>query len=198
MFEGRKQGANQSVLSTGQCRLLSQRCNADCLPSDEKGNWNKGIMICELCTMGGKRTKKSQKYSLNTVYLRSISCAMFSYTLLSSLFLKVERVDFSDPQGGKGPCDRKAATIKAHIRRYINEGHDVQTATDLCNAILSRGGVRGVRVALIYSNILPIPAVKLVGISTLNNFQFSAKGLTYWKAYKIGEGKMITWSKLHG
>ncbi len=25
--------------------------------------------------------------------------------------IKVERVDFSDPEGSKGPCDRKAATI---------------------------------------------------------------------------------------
>jgi hypothetical protein len=26
------------------------------------------------------------------------------------------RMDFSDPQGGKGPCDRKAAFIKNHMR----------------------------------------------------------------------------------
>ena len=29
--------------------------------------------------------------------------------------IKLERVDFSDPQGGKGACDRKAATIKNRI-----------------------------------------------------------------------------------
>ena len=51
--------------------------------------------------------------------------------------IKVKRVDFSDPQGGKGPCDRKAATIKAHVRRFVDEGHDVLTATDLRDAILS-------------------------------------------------------------
>ena len=28
----------------------------------------------------------------------------------------IKRLDFSDPQGGKGPCDRKAATIKSHMR----------------------------------------------------------------------------------
>ena len=47
------------------------------------------------------------------------------------------------PQGGKGPCDRKAATIKAHVRRFINEGHDVQTARDLEAAMLSAGGLSG-------------------------------------------------------
>lgn len=45
--------------------------------------------------------------------------------------IKVERVDFSDPQGSKGPCNRRAATIKAHFLRYINEGHDVISADDL-------------------------------------------------------------------
>jgi len=45
-------------------------------------------------------------------------------------------VDFSDPQGRKGACDRKAATIKAHVRRYINEGHDLQTAAlSSCHAV---------------------------------------------------------------
>ncbi len=63
--------------------------------------------------------------------------------------IKVQRVDFSDPQGGKGPCDWKAATIKAHVRRYINEGHDVLTAADFKEAMLSYGGVDGVRVALV-------------------------------------------------
>ena len=29
--------------------------------------------------------------------------------------VQVERLDFSDAQGGKGACDRKAATIKAHV-----------------------------------------------------------------------------------
>jgi hypothetical protein len=53
--------------------------------------------------------------------------------------IKVQRVDFSDPQGDKGPCDKKAATIKAHVRRYINEGHGVLTAAHLKEAMLSYG-----------------------------------------------------------
>jgi len=63
--------------------------------------------------------------------------------------VRVCRVDFSGPQGGKGACDRKAAYIKAHIRRHINEGHDVQNAKDFKGAILSIGGLNGVRVALV-------------------------------------------------
>ena len=65
--------------------------------------------------------------------------------------IKVERVNFSDPQGGKVPCDRRAATIKAHFLRYINEGRDEVSVNDLKQAILSHGDVRGVRVTLIDS-----------------------------------------------
>ena len=48
----------------------------------------------------------------------------YSFTMLAACGLmeeatgiKVERVDFSDPQGGKCPCDRRAAAIKAHVLR---------------------------------------------------------------------------------
>ena len=34
----------------------------------------------------------------------------------------VRRLDFSDPQGGKGACDRKAASIKSHMLIYHNAG----------------------------------------------------------------------------
>jgi len=39
----------------------------------------------------------------------------------------IKRLDFSDPQGGKGPCDRKAATIKSHMRIHLNSGNDIET-----------------------------------------------------------------------
>ena len=63
--------------------------------------------------------------------------------------INVTRVDFSDPQGGKGSCDRKAAAIKGHV-----QGHDVLTADDFRDAILSNNGVRGVRVAVVNRNSL--------------------------------------------
>ena len=63
--------------------------------------------------------------------------------------IRVKRVDFSDPQGGKGACDRKAATVKAHVRRYVNEGHNVVTAQEFHDTMLSHRGINSVRVALV-------------------------------------------------
>lgn len=114
--------------------------------------------------------------------------------------VKVERVDFSDPQGGKGPCDRRAATIKTHVLRYTNEGQDVISANDLKQAILSCGGIRRVRVTLIDSTKQhPISLQgKLEGVSHLNNFQYEKECLTTWKGFDVGERKAIPWSQLQG
>ena len=102
---------------------------------------------------------KNEHLEISTAFLQQDNTGCYhSFTMLAACRLmeeatgiKVERVDFSDPQGGKGPCDRRAATMKAHVLRYINEGHDVVSANDLKQAILSHGGVRDVRVTLIDS-----------------------------------------------
>ncbi|CAH3168066.1 unnamed protein product [Pocillopora meandrina] len=54
-------------------------------------------------------------------------------------------MDFSDAQGRKGPCDRKAAKIKSHIAVYLNSGHDIETASQMLEAISSFDGVAGVQ-----------------------------------------------------
>ena len=41
--------------------------------------------------------------------------------------ISIPQLDFSDPQGEKGSCDRKAATIKSHMRLHLNAGNDVAT-----------------------------------------------------------------------
>ena len=131
-----------------------------------------------------------------------------SVTLLSACRLMgtatgihVNRVDFSDPQGGKGPYDRKAATIKTRVRQNINEGHDELTAHDFKEAMLSHGGIKGVRVTLV-TDILEKPqqemTVRWEGISSFNNFLYQENCVTVWKAYNIGQGKSIPWSQLQG
>ncbi|CAB3998470.1 Hypothetical predicted protein [Paramuricea clavata] len=100
-------------------------------------------------------------------------------------------MDFSDPQGGKGSCDRKAATIKTKMRIHLNEGHDIEAAEQMVAAIESQGGVSGVRVTLCgpQGDEVPFP-VKWEGISFLNNMKFSKEGIRVWRAYGIGPGKL--------
>ena len=111
----------------------------------------------------------------------------------SSSGVSVLAVDFSDPQGGKGPADHMSATCKNHIRRYVNEGHDVTTAQQMKDAILSHGGVESVRVAVVEASIPKKPEQrKILGINKLNNFAFQDEGILARRAYKIGEGSHVT------
>ena len=112
--------------------------------------------------------------------------------------IKVARLDFSDPQGGKGAADRLAATCKCHIRIYLNEGHDVTTSEEMREALLFHGGVEGVRVALVPSINQRVELQKIPGINKLNSFQFTDGSLQAWRTYDIGPGKSITKEKVSG
>ena len=100
-------------------------------------------------------TLKTEHPEITSAFLRqdNAGCYHNSVLLATCAVMKtktgvtVRRVDFSDPQGGKGACDRKAATIKAHVRRHINGGNDVQNSKEFEEAMLSNGGLNGVRVA---------------------------------------------------
>lgn len=53
----------------------------------------------------------------------------------------IMRYDYSEPQKGKDICDHKIAVMKTHLSRYINEGHDVITASDMKEGLESYVGV---------------------------------------------------------
>ena len=124
--------------------------------------WQAFIHVVQSCIQGSSAvtaimqhvltTLKQEHPEINQAYFRqdNAGCYHSSRTLLmcreisDSTGVKVIRVDFTDPQGREGAADRLAATCKSHIRAFINEGHDVCTANDLRNALLSHGGLEGV------------------------------------------------------
>ena len=155
------------------------------------------------------RTLKVEHPEIKAAFLRQDNAGCYHNSALLATCnamkfktgVRVRRVDFSDPQGGKGACDRKAASIKAHVRRYINEGHDVQNAKDFKDAMLCNGGLNGVRVALVDAGTegkCVLPQVKLAGERFLNNFQFNEQGVTVWRAFQVGQGKLINQSQIEG
>ena len=107
-------------------------------------------------------------------------------------------MDFSDPQGGKGSCDRKAATIKSHMAIHLNSGHDIESASQMQEAIESFGGIPGVKAVLCRPPLSSIrKPVKRDGVSFVNNVRYGEEGVRVWRSYKIGRGKFIPWSKFH-
>ncbi|CAH3107506.1 unnamed protein product, partial [Porites lobata] len=113
--------------------------------------------------------------------------------------LALKNYSFSEANSGKHVCDRKIAPLKAHIGRYLNEGHDVITARQLKEAIDSYGGIKGCRASVIELDTRKqtTNAPKLSGISQLNNFEYTKDGgMTVSKAFKVGEGRKISKQEL--
>ncbi len=176
--------------------LLQTQTFVHILQSSNQGSVTVALLVEHLL-----RTLKDEHPEIKQAYLRqdNAGCYHSATTILaipaiqSSAGVSVLAVDFSDPQGGKGPADRMSATCKSHIRRYINEGHDVTTGQQLKDAILSYGGVEGVRVALVEAAIDEKPGErKIPGINKLNNFVFREDSVLARRAYDIGEGSQIT------
>ena len=118
------------------------------------------------------RSLKEQHPEITSAYFRqdNAGCYHSSCTILSARVLstrskiQVKQIDFSDPQGGKGSCDRKAAQVKTHIKSFVNEGNSVTSPSELKIAIESRGGIPGVRVAVVEVNNANAKTYKLDGV----------------------------------
>ncbi|CAF2500113.1 unnamed protein product [Rotaria sp. Silwood2] len=76
---------------------------------------------------------------IKNAFIRSdnAGCYHSANTLVSAKHISektgiaIKRIDFGDPQGNKGSSDRFAAVLKSHNGRYMNENHNVTTASEL-------------------------------------------------------------------
>ena len=147
-------------------------------------------------------TLKAAYPNIQEAFLRSdnAGCYHCAYLILSLPSLgeragiRIVRYDFSDPQAGKDVCDRRIATVKSHMRRYINERHDIKSASDMKAAIDSYGGVKGCQAAVVkvQESSQTMKKHTMSGIQSLNNFSFESGGLRVWRAYDVGPGKLFT------
>ena len=67
------------------------------------------------------------------------------------------------------------------------------TVEEMKEALLSHGGISGVRVAIVQSfdNSLVVEQQKIPGITKLNNFTHTKDGLLAHRSFSIGRGKCI-------
>ena len=136
---------------------------------------------------------------VNSVFIRgdNAGCYHCAFSLLSVYHvarehaIELKRFYFSDPQGGKGSRDRKAATIKSNMPTHLNSGDDIETASQMTTVIESSGGISGVRVTVSG----PQPAakstpVKWEGAGFINNIAYTKEGLHVWRAYELALGNL--------
>ena len=131
------------------------------------------------------RTKRVDS-SIKNAYIRSdnADCYHSAQTILSlsqisrDSKIRIRRIDFCDPQGGKGPCDRYAAVIKSHVRRFLDEKHNVTTAAEFVEATYSNDGIRGVYAyEARLDKLASDPSSQISKISLFNNFSFEECGV---------------------
>ncbi len=146
--------------------------------------------------------------SVDTAYLRSDNAGCYHGSKILATVphistesgVQIKRWDYSEPQSGKGPCDRVAAWVKRKVHAFVSEGHSAQTGEEFVDAASSYGGTKGV--SLILATISPppqkLPQATITDISKYFNFQFNDDGLIAWKAYNIGQGIKIPMSKIYG
>jgi hypothetical protein len=165
------------------------------------------------------------------VHLRSdnAGCYHGSEALLSveQLFeetgIWIKSFDFSDPQSGKGPCDRLAAVIKCLIRRFINEKNNCGNAIEFLAAsgdflqiffdsasyfafsvVLERA--KGVEFHASEIRNIHTEKIEWKGVKQINNIEYTQGHTTQsvktstkvrvWQSWKIGSGKAYRWCDL--
>ena len=92
--------------------------------------------------------------------------------------VSVKRMDFCDTLAGKGACDRKAATMKAQMKIYLNSGNNIESAEKMRDAILSSGGLPSVHVTVSGPPESVFPAITLESVSAISNIEYTEEGLT--------------------
>lgn len=132
------------------------------------------------------QTVHKDQPDLKDVFFRSENNGCYhSAVTLQAVPPMCRRYDFSEPQGGKGACDRMASTIKSHISIYINEGNDVETAEQFQKAVESNGGVSGVQVFVCETEGKVTGTKPIENITQFTNFEYVDDVVHAWRGFGI-------------
>lgn len=136
---------------------------------------------------------------VNKVYLRSDEAGCYHNSKLVSSFqelrhrlgIVIVRYDHSEPQSGKDMCDRILCPMKAAIRRYCNEGHDIISAKDMYTALKERP-VKSTTatVCAIQGQYATLEMSKIPNYSSLHNFKFTREACMYGKPSMLVTGNL--------
>ncbi|CAG2186092.1 unnamed protein product [Mytilus edulis] len=154
------------------------------------------------------KTIKDQMPNIKSVVLRSDNAGCYHCSnLWHSLHgisqrtgVYIKEYDFSEAQNGKSYCDSKIAHMRGKMRKYVLEGGDITSSTEMKEALDVCGGVSGCQISNVTINTesQTKDQSQLKGITKYSNVKIDHDGrLTCWKAFGIGEGQRITMSSFN-
>jgi hypothetical protein len=126
-------------------------------------------------------------------------------------------VDFSDPQSGKGNCDRMAAVIKCNVRRHIDEKHNVTNSKEFIQVARETKYLSSYSSSTSPDQSQMRKKIKWSGVKSFNNIEYfktmpstriqlqnsnANRNLEHiqvkcWRAWNIGIGKTFVWENLN-
>ena len=184
-------------VSTGKVELQSSAHILDSCQQD----W---YAVCSIIENTLEALKKEHPH-ITQVNLRSDEAGCYYNNFLVAVVrdagnrvgITVTRYHFSEPQYRKDVCDRILCLMKSAIRRYCNEGHDVLSAKDMRTA-LSQRPVRGTtaNVCSVNETQKTLEVKKTDHFSRYHNFQFESNGIQIWRAYGVGQGRLIPYQDI--
>ena len=81
---------------------------------------------------------------------------------------------------------------------YLNSGHDTESAAQMKEAMESAMGVHSVSIKVCSPPNSPSnKSIKWEKVSYVSNIQYNHDGIRTWRAYDIGPGKFIPWTKFN-
>ena len=129
---------------------------------------------------------KSAMPRMDTVLYRQVNvgCYHCGTSIVRASFIgcqqavAMRRLDFSDAQGIKGACDRKAATQKVHMRACLNSNHGIESADHIYDAITSSAGIPSLSATLCDSvTAAQAGRYKIDEVSFFSNIAYTTEGI---------------------
>ncbi|KAF8374393.1 hypothetical protein PRIPAC_80822 [Pristionchus pacificus] len=144
-----------------------------------------------------------EEKGITRVTLRSDNAACYkSAELIGDLYqlsndsLDLSRYIYSEPQAGKGPCDRSASQRK--ITEFTNAKRNVRDAEEIFEALTTNEPVKGTSAFLCLMGEVDKKRKKsaITGISSLYDITFEKDGILSRQHCGIGTGQKTSKSKL--
>ena len=101
------------------------------------------------------------------------------------------RLDYNEPQKCKDQCDWKAAVARNALRKYVDQGNNIQSAYIFIT--LTSMKLQSTKLSFIEfdKTIMLLKGKKRAGIDKYHSYQFTQQGMKVWQYYQIGAGLMI-------
>uniref|UniRef100_A0A914P6G8 Integrase catalytic domain-containing protein n=1 Tax=Panagrolaimus davidi TaxID=227884 RepID=A0A914P6G8_9BILA len=109
----------------------------------------------------------------------------------------ITKFSFSEPQNGKGNCDRIAALAKNKARRFVCEGNNINDEKGFYNALEAEPGISYTTLILatVKRSDQVIKTTALKGIASYYVFTPQEDGILVHRAANIGVGKFFQYNK---